>query len=1325
MRARFMGFGYAALVLACCLLGLREACAAPLTIEASAFDRGNVRVSVTGQPYADGPGCIWHGGASPDKAEYYIEFPADGAYALEALYAAQDSRPVNILLDDVAVHTGFTSTTGGWTTKTARWERQLVLTKVVAGTRKLTLLRNGPMPHICALRLEPTQPLPAGRALERASPESVAARLKEAAQRERVAELRQRLCAYEPKAVRLALDDLAQTFPARVDASAGRQAVEAYERERERIEQALDKGQCPDPEPLETRIAAVRAALLANPLLDFDRLLVVRRNFRGDQARQVTGAGAGFVPAGWQNAVGIPKLKWDNEIVLLSGLRGTPKAEVLHKPENGRIVRDVCLDFSGDRLLFSSRSETDRWSVCELNVADKSVSQLTPTNYPDVDFFDACYLPNGKVVMASTANYQGIPCVGGSSPSCGLYLLDPATQAVRQLTFDQDNDYSPRVLNDGRVLYLRWEYSDIPHYFARRLMSMNPDGTGQLALYGSNGWFPVGFRFAAPVPGSSGRLAGIIAGHHECGEFGRMALLDPARASHYPFRFRPDSKVWGEREAKPADSPRPDGQRVRIREETPCVVVPEILPADQTGWVQLIPGFGKTVAGVVCDAIMTDYYAKQNPALTVSAGGLPAGDADFYRNVKRTATLTTHPCPLSDRYFLVSQKNRDNDLWGIYLVDVFDNATLLAEAEGAALFEPVPLRARPKPPVIPDRTAPASRTADVHIADLYAGPGLRGVPRGTVSRLRVFSYHFGYNQKAGPGYVGMQSGWDMKRVLGTATVESDGSAHFQIPANTPVSLQPLDREGQAVQLMRTWLVGMPGERVSCVGCHEERSTTLPLQRSLASQRAAEALEPWCGPPRPFAFAHEVYPVLAKSCVGCHSGAAAAGPRSKPSFKDADSAYAGLRPYVHVPALESDMALLTPMEYHASTSPLVQMLAKGHHGVTWSALGGEARERLTCWIDLNAPNRGSWAPPAHAERNQIQRRRELAERFAHVEDSPEAEGQEIAERLRSGEPVRFVAPPPEEPARPDGLKAQGFPLAASEARQLQQASGAAVRRTVELGDGVSLALVRIPAGAFVMGSLDGAPDERPRAVVRVDRPFWMGVTEVDNAQYAAFDPAHDTRYVDMHGINRVTPGYIANHPEQPVARVSWEEAQRFCAWLSRKAGLKVTLPTEAQWEWAARAGAETPFFYGTQEADFGRFANLADRSLRWFDTSWEGRGSLLQKRFAYPENNNLPLRDERFSDGWFVVDYCGRTEANAWGLKDMVGNVSEWTRSDYRPYPYRDGDGRNGEASPERKVARGGSWADRPADAGASVRRAYQPWQRVYNVGFRVSAEAND
>jgi formylglycine-generating enzyme required for sulfatase activity len=189
----------------------------------------------------------------------------------------------------------------------------------------------------------------------------------------------------------------------------------------------------------------------------------------------------------------------------------------------------------------------------------------------------------------------------------------------------------------------------------------------------------------------------------------------------------------------------------------------------------------------------------------------------------------------------------------------------------------------------------------------------------------------------------------------------------------------------------------------------------------------------------------------------------------------------------------------------------------------------------------------------------------------------------------------------------------------------------------------------------------------------------------------------------------------------VARISWQQAMAFCQWLSQQGALKATLPTEAQWEWAARAGTATPFYYGDCNTDFGTFANLADRGLRFTRTSWDG-GSMLHKRQPYPPEMNFPLHEERFEDKWYVVDYVGQCEPNAWGLKDMIGNVCEWTRSSYRPYPYKDDDGRNSGESAEKKVARGGSWASRPKDATASFRLPYESYQKVNDVGFRVILE---
>ena len=163
-----------------------------------------------------------------------------------------------------------------------------------------------------------------------------------------------------------------------------------------------------------------------------------------------------------------------------------------------------------------------------------------------------------------------------------------------------------------------------------------------------------------------------------------------------------------------------------------------------------------------------------------------------------------------------------------------------------------------------------------------------------------------------------------------------------------------------------------------------------------------------------------------------------------------------------------------------------------------------------------------------------------------------------------------------------------------------------------------------------------------------------------------------------------------------------------------------MPTEAQWEWAARAGSADQFYYGTWDVDFSKYANLADADRRRLRTDWEA-GATIHIRREYPEGV-YPLRDARFVDHWFTVDYVAQNLPNAWGLYDMIGNVAEWTRSDYKAYPYNDADGRNDFNPRERKVARGASWADRPKIAGSAFRQGYLPWQKVHNVGIRLIIE---
>jgi len=1024
----------------------------------------------------------------------------------------------------------------------------------------------------------------------------------------------------------------------------------------DRIEARLKAN--PDDDAAEADLTAlVREASLANPLLDDDRLLVIRR--KGEANRSLNSHTTATIrPTGR-----------DNEISELSNLRGEVSVRTVYRHVNQSVMKHMDLHWSGERIMFSGVGHNGKWAVLDVDKNGGELRELTPSDQPDVHWFDGCYLPEKDyIVVCSTAGMQGLPCENGGKPMVNIYRAHTGTKRVRQLTFEQDSDWHPRVLSSGKVMYLRWEYTDISHYFSRHLFHMNPDGTSQLELWGSGSYFPTAFVWARPVPGVGSSIIGIVSGHHAKSETGRLLIIDPALGRKYPLRYTPDDIVWG-----------PPKATVDIHGG--------VLPAHVTGCVQEIPGWGRDVVGNVRD-------------------GQGGGQKYTYGT----------PWPLSEKYFLVSMKGFSGKKWTLCLVDVFDNMTVVYEDPQYDIFEPMPFAPRVTPPTLADRTTPGA-PATILCSNVYHGPGLKGIPRGKVKRLRVFSYHYGYLRSGGHESCGLESSWDIKRILGTVPVEEDGSFAFQAPANTPLSIQPLDADGAALAIMRSWMVGMPGEKLSCVGCHEAQNEAVPIVRAEAALRAPSKIEPWYGRERPFSYTTEVQPVLDKYCFGCH-GAPDGGEGKAPiSFVAGDSgnwrrdrSYLNLVAYVRRPGPESDNDLFNPMEWHASTSPLIQMLRKGHHGVR---LGREGWERLYTWIDLNAPHRGMWDNAPYEKR-----RLELAELYAGITDNPEEEHRRSLAALGVRKKVDPIIPVTIQPPRPDGLEASHSRLSVEQAKRLQ-ANG---RETeIRLADGVFMRLRRIPAGEFVMGSQVGYADEAPRAVVRIRKPFAMGVSEVTCAQYAAFDPRHDNRYLDEDGKDHSVPGYIANHPRQPVARISWQEANAFCAWLSARSGRRVRLPTEAEWEWAARAGCGPQFFYGDGDTDFSRWANLADASRRRTYVRWDG-GSRVHVRRDYPQDYLYPLRDDRFTDKWFIVDFVKQYEPNAWGLYDMVGNVSEWTLSDYEPYPYDGEDGRNERRKDKMKVARGGSWNDRPRTAGSSVRFSFESYQKVYDVGFRVVVE---
>ncbi len=249
---------------------------------------------------------------------------------------------------------------------------------------------------------------------------------------------------------------------------------------------------------------------------------------------------------------------------------------------------------------------------------------------------------------------------------------------------------------------------------------------------------------------------------------------------------------------------------------------------------------------------------------------------------------------------------------------------------------------------------------------------------------------------------------------------------------------------------------------------------------------------------------------------------------------------------------------------------------------------------------------------------------------------------------------------------------GLPFDADRARSLQAEWARASGLDVEVANSLGMKLVLIPGGRFDMGP-NGSKHR-----VTLAKSFYLGVTEVTLGQYRRFRPGHK--------VDGADPEF--NEDGRPAAMVSWDDARAFCDWLSgrpeeKEAGRSYALPTEAQWEWAARAGTTTSRHFG--ETDKGQ----ADYC--WFNVT-------------YTPNP----RHESNGRGRQPV---ARLKPNAWGLFDMLGNVWEWCV-----------DRRSDEVTGESRepVMRGGSWRSGAFHCTAVAHDPGGPGLRADNVGFRVA-----
>jgi mono/diheme cytochrome c family protein len=681
---------------------------------------------------------------------------------------------------------------------------------------------------------------------------------------------------------------------------------------------------------------AVRGLIFANPLLDFQRLLFVKR-FTQETYPDVC---LNHMP--WVSRPG-------GDLCILAPAEGqrslfaalaepsteanAPPVASLRRLLNGALgpghVHGLDLWFDGDRIVLGyAKAKSDQppagWldrcsnyelrrneeptHLFEVGVDGTGLRQITNGEWSDLD---PTYVPSGDIVFVSERCGTSLQCneYDKDETSCNLYVVGPDGSGIRRLSVNKDGDYLPHCLDNGLVGYTRWEYHERSFAFIQSLWVIRPDGTGGDALFKQHFANPWALEDVRSIPGSR-KLVAIATGHHTLA-VGPLVIIDPLQG---------------------INEPRGMG-----------IVTPGVKP----------PEGG--MDGVV-----------------VPEGGV-ADASGFYST----------PWPLSEKFFLVayssSQATTEPAGYGLYVVDVFGNKELIYRDPAISSFVPIPLRPRPHPPVVADTTDLTCNEATCMLADAVSG--VDGIERSRIRYLRV-AEPIGWpydNSSGGRRYVEdhwclaptgepqLVLNWTPVRVLGDTPIEPDGSAHFRVPADTAVYFQLLDENRMELRRMRSFISFQPGEKRSCVGCHETRDrASLPGPPPLALQRpAAELLAPPWGR-RPLSFLRDVQPVFDRHCSGCHGGLKPAGgldfcagltsyDRSVPGY-GYNRAYTSLLSAGLVscsPARQQDASITPPLAYGAHRSKLIAVLNSSAHAERVQ-LSDEDLLRLTIWIDANAP-----------------------------------------------------------------------------------------------------------------------------------------------------------------------------------------------------------------------------------------------------------------------------------------------------------------------------------------------------------------------------------
>lgn len=676
-----------------------------------------------------------------------------------------------------------------------------------------------------------------------------------------------------------------------------------------------------------------RKIALSNPLLDFSRILAIDNDL--PRARGAVWKHEDLA-ASWEHETLHRTgqfVSGTGRLIVINGLTPDSKVTELVSEDKGFFWRPE-LSYDGKKVIFCMKPKDDyAFHLYEINSDGTGLKQLT---FGDYDDLDPIYTPDGKIIFTTTRGNTYVRCLP-STPSPVLARCDADGKNIYIISRNNEPDFLPTMLNDGQVLYTRWEYTDKALWRVQSLWTTNSDGTGTSVFWGNQSVWPDHVTEARQIPNSE-KIMFCGVGHHHWFN-GCIGIIDPSKGRNYPDGLYKVTQhlSWPESGDGPDDPKLPlkyhnSGNYQAFK--SPCPLSEEYF---------LVSASRESRGRFRSSLYLMDVYGNMEL--------LHAGQ----KNLLHAIPLKARPKP---------QIKPDIVKWP----DIGKNQK---PVESGILYSSNVLEGTDIP-----------KGLVKHLRVIEMDP-------------KTYSTWLKTVQHDGPA-IAPHHPETIKRILGTVPIEEDGSVNVKIPAGKAIYFQLLDEKFRCVQTMRSFTGVMPGEVRGCVGCHEQQDNVPSMTaRSIAQKKGPATITPPPWGRESIGYERFAQPILDKYCGSCHQGDNNPKARQRLDMTFRDSAHKfrsrpGHRKNDKSPFTEpyltfvsgrtgwgvdkekislsgalivegygqndsNSLKTLAPMSIFSYKSQLLENATSGkHHKVK---IDPDSERRLTAWIDCNCPYLG--------------------------------------------------------------------------------------------------------------------------------------------------------------------------------------------------------------------------------------------------------------------------------------------------------------------------------------------------------------------------------